>query len=607
MLRRQDLAGCAFLLIHGSSGVGKSSLARAGLLADLEETAGADDRWRSAIVLPSRGKGAPLAALAAAVTAALPDLPVDASALRLRMRDDPTGAADAIAASLTQQGAAGRLRLALLVDQLEELLLWAREAASPDAARERDAFAATLARLARTRLVWVIATLRSDLITLLEDSPVLSDLARNERLYRLGRPRAGALNEIIRAPAALAGIRFVGNDKDDLPLADVLTDAARRQQDCLPLLQFTLQLLYDDDAAEPGTISYARYESIGGLEDAIGTWADRTVMALDADHEIDTAVDDVIFNLARRGRDTDIVVAAEFAPDEAFLTAARLRVIAALEKARLIVSDADPKTQRRTIRVAHEALLTHWRRARALFETHGAKLALKDDLERSAIRWRDQNRGAAFLILGAAPLAEAAALRDDGRVSISELARGYIDASLAAQQIAVEGIKARLARDEQKIADLVAASTLGEAAGELERVLGYLAETTDPALRDRRAELVAQHGRIARLARYDAAARTVFPLAGQEDLDHARSACEAALLALDVLSDPDWRDNLPTGDLSAEQVAEMLQDIYRISLLYSGLQIVPALRILFPGRPSSGPRPARGWDPKALYASCPCP
>ena len=203
------------------------------------------------------------------------------------------------------------MRVALLVDQLEGLLLWAREENTSQAVAERDAFAETLSRLARTQLVWVLATLRSDLMSLLEDSAVLSDLASAMAcIVSNGRGRAPL--PMIRRPAELAGLGFVGHDKDNLPLVDVLTDAAKRQQDCLPLLQFTLKLLYDDDQRPPGAISYAQYERTGELEDAIGGWADKTLTALGEGPEIAGAVDDVLFNLARRGRDTDLVVGAEF-------------------------------------------------------------------------------------------------------------------------------------------------------------------------------------------------------------------------------------------------------------------------------------------------------
>ncbi|HUN41601.1 MAG TPA: hypothetical protein VMU81_15045 [Acetobacteraceae bacterium] len=605
VLRQQDLYGCAFLLIHGSSGVGKSSLARAGLLGDLEQMASANDRWRSAIVVPSRGKRSPLPALAEALAEAVPELQVQPAELATRIPHSPSDVADAIAAALAKAETGGRVRVALLVDQLEELLLWAREEQTGQAAGEREAFAETLSRLARTRLVWVIATLRSDLMSLLEDSPMLSDLARNDRLYRLERPRPGALSEIIRRPAELAGVRFVGHDKDNLPLVDVLTDAARGQQDCLPLLQFTLKLLYDDKQAPTGTISYAQYQGAGGLENAIGIWADKTVAALGDGPEIERAVDDVIFNLARRGRETDVVVGAEFFLDDSFVTPVRDQVINALDKARLIVFDADPKTRRRTVRVAHEALLTHWWRARALFEIHGAKLALKEDVERSAIRWREQKRHGTFLILGEAPLVEAEQLLNDGRVALSDLAREYIKDSLAAHRELVDSVKARFARDEQKIADLIRAGAYGEADVELERVVLYLSDQADAELRGRRDTIAPQRARIRRLAEYDGFAKTVFPKAGQEDFEPARVACQSALQAFDVLEDSEWQDNLPVQDLSSEQIADVRQDIYRLLLLYSGLQIVPGIRSLFNGRQAAPSRRVPMWALKLLIKAVP--
>lgn len=451
----------------------------------------------------------------------------------------------------------------------------------------------------------MIATLRSDLMSLLEDSSILSDLARNDRLYRLERPRPGALAEIVRRPAELAGLNFVGRDKDNLPLVEVLTDAAKRQQDCLPLLQFTLKLLYDDDQRPPGSISYAQYESAGGLENAIGVWADKTVGALGDDPDIDRAVDDVVFNLARRGWETDLVVGAEFLLDDGFVTPARGRVIEALDKARLVVLDADPKTQRRTLRVAHEALLTHWRRARALFETHGAKLALKDDLERSAIRWRDQKRDENFLILGEAPLVEAEQVLGDSRVALSALAHEYIKESLVAHRNLVETLKARLARDEEKIAGLIAAGAYGEAEVELDRIIDYLSDQTDSDLRGRRAVIALQRDRIHRLAEYDACAKTVFPKAGQEEFEQARLACEGALRALEVLDDTQWWDKLPVQDLSPDQIADLRQEIYRLLLLYGGLQLVPGIRALFLGRVAGAPRLPPAWLVRLLSRTAP--
>jgi tetratricopeptide (TPR) repeat protein len=606
VLRRQDLYGCSFLLIHGSSGVGKSSLARAGLLADLQQTASANDRWRSAVVVPSRGKRSPAAALAEALATSVPELGCAPPELASRLLANPATAAESIAAALTREAqTSGRVRVALLIDQLEGLLLWAREEGDGQAAAEREAFAETLSRLARTRLVWVIATLRSDLMSLLEDSPVLSDLARNDRLYRLERPRPGALAEIIRRPAELAGLNFLGHDKDNLPLVDVLTDAAKRQHDCLPLLQFTLKLLYDDDQRPPGAISYAQYERAGGLEDAIGAWADKTVSALGDGPEIDRAVDDVIFNLARRGRDSELVVGAEFLLDDEFVTPARGRVVGALDKARLVVLDANPKTHRRTLRVAHEALLTHWGRARALFETHRAKLALKDDLERGAVRWRDQERDEAFLILGEAPLVEAEQLLADGRVALSAVAREYIKDSLVAHRSLVETLKARLARDEQKVDGLIAAGAYREADIELERIVDYLSDQSDAELRGRRAIIAGRRGRIHQLADYDACAKTVFPKAGQEEFEQARLACEGALRALGVLDDSQWWDKLPVQDLSPDQIADLRQEIYRLLLLYSGLQLVPGIRCLFPGRVGRTPRLPPAWVVRLLFGVAP--
>jgi tetratricopeptide (TPR) repeat protein len=591
LLRRHAQDGCAFILIHGSSGVGKSSLARAGLLGDIAAEASPGDRWRTAVLAPSRGARTPLQALADALHGAVPGLMPDIDLVGL-MLASPSGVAEEVTKALAALSTGGATRLALLVDQMEELLLWARADGVAQRVREREAFAEAIALLARTGAVWVLATVRSDLMSLVQDSPVLADLARYDRQYRLEQPRAGALAEIIRRPAELAGLRFEGRDADDQTLDQVLADAAKGQQDCLPLLQFTLRMLYERGGRQTGAITFAQYRAIGGLENAVSAWAEATVTALRArvaDPAVDRAVDDVIFNLGRRGAASDVVVGADLALDTGFLTPLRAEVVQALDAARLIVLDSDPVTQQRTARVAHEALLTNWKRARALFEAYPAMLALKEDLERGAQRW--QRQGGEFLLRGRVQLLEADALLNSGRVALSPLARTFVQESVAAQRDALESIKARLARDEQKVADLIKRGLFEDASGELERVCTYLADESDPELRGRRSANDQRRVRIAQLVRFRGAARPAFELAGEEEFERARQACMRALDAVRN-GQAHWWDSLPTADLSAAQIVALRQDIYRLTLLSAGLELVPAIRRLFGGR-AANPRLGR--------------
>ena len=215
----------------------------------------------------------PLRALAQALAAALPELyPEDANRedrLIGLMGEDPGELVAQVAAILSPQDGTRRSKLALLVDQLEDVLLFAREgdaASSADRSLDRDRFAAVIERLAKSGAVWVLATLRSDLLARLEDSKPLSRLASDARLYRLERPNRAALRDMVLGPANLAGLVFEGKDASGTPLADVLVEAAARSPDSLPLLQFALDRLYDLRDRKSGAITFAAYERIGGLE-----------------------------------------------------------------------------------------------------------------------------------------------------------------------------------------------------------------------------------------------------------------------------------------------------------------------------------------------------
>ena len=78
---------------------------------------------------------------------------------------------------------AGEARLAIVVDQLEELF-------TQDGchAAEREAFVTALEALAKSGLVWVVATMRSDFFDRLETLPALAALSDGEGRYLLLPP-----------------------------------------------------------------------------------------------------------------------------------------------------------------------------------------------------------------------------------------------------------------------------------------------------------------------------------------------------------------------------------------------------------------------------------
>ena len=210
LLARQVARGAAFVLVVGASGSGKSSLIRAGLVPDLAEAGmiGRVGLVRIAITRPGAAAD-PLSALAAALLAsgALPELkgaPLDYTEARLTglLRDAPEHAAQPIRQGLSAAGRvagltrAGEARLLLVIDQLEELftgegveVMW------------RERFVSALEALARSGLVWVVATLRSDFFNRLDQVPALVRLSEGEARYLLLPPNAGEISQIVRQPA----------------------------------------------------------------------------------------------------------------------------------------------------------------------------------------------------------------------------------------------------------------------------------------------------------------------------------------------------------------------------------------------------------------------
>jgi hypothetical protein len=209
----QEAGGCAFVLVLGASGSGKSSLVKAGLLPDLmlPGMIGRVSLVRHAVFRPSDRPDDLLGGLASAIGAAtaLPEL------VNLRytpkrfaelLRDAPKTAIVPIEHVLAEAAKAQNLselaeaRLILIIDQLEELFTL-NELDTADC----DSFVEAMGTLARSGVVWVVATMRSDFYDRLQLAPSLSRLASDESRYSLVPPDTAELGQIIRLPAREAG------------------------------------------------------------------------------------------------------------------------------------------------------------------------------------------------------------------------------------------------------------------------------------------------------------------------------------------------------------------------------------------------------------------
>ena len=74
---------------------------------------------------------------------------------------------------------------------------------------------------------------------------------------------------MIRRPARAAGLLFERDPSTGEALDEILLESAQKNPESLPLLEFTLEQLYEK-RSEDGILALAAYSELGGLEGSIG-------------------------------------------------------------------------------------------------------------------------------------------------------------------------------------------------------------------------------------------------------------------------------------------------------------------------------------------------
>ena len=345
------------VVVAGDSGVGKSSLCRAGVLPLVNDGALGETSWRVVRLVPGRR---PLIALAAALSTVLE---VNEEALGAWLSSEPAALARAVQRARQKTPGFGLL---IFVDQAEELFTLAP-------AGESVVVAEALGALGTTPHARVLVAVRGDFVTRLASLPGIGEeLAAS--LYLLRPMTAEKLREAVVGPARARRFRFESD-----ALVERLVAAGLSSAGALPLLQFTLGELWEARDEESKVVPAAALDQLGGVEGALSRHADALLAALQPEQR--EAVRRILIRLVTaegtRARRTASELDARSGPAAVALDA--------LVGARLVV--AREVEGESTFELVHEALITGWGTLHDWLDAAADQRRLLQRLEGSAAEW----------------------------------------------------------------------------------------------------------------------------------------------------------------------------------------------------------------------------
>ena len=269
-------------------------------------------------------------------------------------------------------------------------------------AERRNLFIRILSGLAKSGLVWVVATMRNDLWHRAVETPALLALVEAGARLDLLRPDGAEVIEIIRRPAAVAGLAFEKDSESGIGLDAVVARAASEEPGVLPLLSVLLETLYERDiaaakadASHSNVLTFATYRSLGELKGAIAQRADQALGRLrQSDPEAAAAFPQVLRTLITVSQSGDAITSRP-APLDSFAEGSpQARLIAAFlaPDARLLVASAAAGGAE--VRLAHEALLENWPAAKQQVQTDRRDLETRARIEALHHRWSEATSAA---------------------------------------------------------------------------------------------------------------------------------------------------------------------------------------------------------------------
>ncbi len=370
----QKLRCHRFLAVVGTSGSGKSSLVRAGLLPALHSgfMVQAGSSWRIAVLCPGN---APIYNLAKALNK--PEILANNG----DEEDEDTRAL--VIETTLERGALGLVEvvrqarlsasenLLIVVDQFEELFRFQTAPNRDDAeekasAEEASAFVKLLLEAVKHPeiSIYVVLTMRSEF---LGDCAQFRDLPEtiNDSQFLIPRMTRDQLRFAIEGPVAVGGAKITPR------LVNRLLNDMGEHPDQLPILQHALMRTWDywmDAEPFDGLIDVQHYEAIGGVTTALSRHADEIYAGLSNDDEREIA-ETLFKRLTDKGPyGREIRRPSKLKEICEVTNAAQEKVIRIVDKFRapgcsfLMPTLSEALTLETTLDISHESLMRIWDR-----------------------------------------------------------------------------------------------------------------------------------------------------------------------------------------------------------------------------------------------------
>lgn len=408
-----------FLAVIGSSGSGKSSLVRAGLLPAIAAgfmNGGEDDLdWRFVLMRPGNDPYDNL--LRELLPKLAPCQLLDPEIVEFRrrtLRGGPRGLVEAVADSLLPESA----RIVVLVDQFEEIFRFLeRSSIQPDdsgsVADRRNTALAFVDMLLATAAecdphVYLVLTMRSEYLGECEAFLGLSS-AVSKFQFLTPRMTREQIQDIIERPIAAVGGRI------EPQVVTALLNSLGPAQDQLPRVEHALLRMWDractireeqPEPKQPLVLTLDDYRAVGCFETALDLHGEQLYHDLGPESdagqpsEKQRVADRLFRSLAVRTSQGTLVRRLSTLGEVALVAAAPEQIVAeVVEHFRqpgcnfLVATPAEQLTGETTLDISHESLLRQWKRMAESVTAEANAATELQRLVRDAQIWGEGNRG----------------------------------------------------------------------------------------------------------------------------------------------------------------------------------------------------------------------